>query len=116
MLFQRNVARTFQKHTHKKNHKNSSYKCVIFLLCSVNGNAFEEDKTLQMASHGSHDLEDEEAEELAADEYGEEPSDTPHKSREEMPNSDISDDIIEDGMDFSRTNDSSQNCKISPMR
>uniref|UniRef100_A0A3Q2XYH5 MDS1 and EVI1 complex locus n=1 Tax=Hippocampus comes TaxID=109280 RepID=A0A3Q2XYH5_HIPCM len=38
----------------------------------VNGNAFEEEKTLQMASRGSHDLEDEEAEELAADEYGEE--------------------------------------------
>ncbi|XP_051933324.1 histone-lysine N-methyltransferase MECOM isoform X3 [Hippocampus zosterae] len=82
----------------------------------VNGNAFEEEKALQMASHGSHDLEDEEAEELAADEYGEEPSNTLHKSQEEMPNSDISDDIIQDGMDFSRTNDSSQNCKISPMR
>ncbi|XP_019741579.1 MDS1 and EVI1 complex locus protein EVI1 isoform X9 [Hippocampus comes] len=82
----------------------------------VNGNAFEEEKTLQMASRGSHDLEDEEAEELAADEYGEEPSNTLHKSQEEMPNSDISDDIIQDGMDFSRTNESSQNCKISPMR
>ncbi|KAM9813191.1 MDS1 and EVI1 complex locus protein EVI1-A isoform 6-T6 [Syngnathus typhle] len=80
----------------------------------VNGNPFEEDKTLLMARHGSHDLEDEDAEELAADEDGEDPSNTLNKPREEMPTSNISDDVIQDGMDFSRTNDLSQSCKISP--
>ncbi|XP_077422005.1 MDS1 and EVI1 complex locus protein EVI1 isoform X2 [Vanacampus margaritifer] len=82
----------------------------------VNGDPFEEEKTLLMARHGSHDLEDEEAEELAADEDGEEPSNIRNEPQEEKLPSNISNDVIQDGVDFSRTNDLSQSCKISPKR
>ncbi|XP_061637364.1 histone-lysine N-methyltransferase MECOM isoform X3 [Phyllopteryx taeniolatus] len=82
----------------------------------VNGTPFQEGKTLLMARHGSRDLEDEEAEELGADEEGEEPSKTLNQPQEEMPASNMSDDVIQDEMDFSRTNDLRQSCKISPRR
>lgn len=70
-----------------------------------------------MASHGSRDMEDEEAEELGADEEeGEEPSNTPTKSEGEILRSNTGDDIMHDERDFSGTNDLNLNCKISPRR
>ncbi len=70
-----------------------------------------------MASHGSQDLEDEEVEELGADEEeGEEPSNTPGKPEDEVLPSGLSDDIMQDEMDFSGPNDLNLNCKTSPRR
>uniref|UniRef100_A0A8D0AB73 MDS1 and EVI1 complex locus n=1 Tax=Sander lucioperca TaxID=283035 RepID=A0A8D0AB73_SANLU len=67
--------------------------------------------------HGSRDLEDEDAEELGADEEeGEEPNNTPGKQEDEVLPSSLSDDIIEDEMDFSGPNDLNLNCKTSPRR
>nr|XP_057935522.1 histone-lysine N-methyltransferase MECOM isoform X3 [Doryrhamphus excisus] len=78
----------------------------------VNGVTLEEEKT----SRGSHDLEDDEVEELGADDEGEESVNTLNKSQEEMPSSNLSDDIGNE-MDFtSKANDLSQSCKISPRR
>ncbi|XP_068565015.1 histone-lysine N-methyltransferase MECOM isoform X12 [Cebidichthys violaceus] len=77
---------------------------------------FQEEKPL-MASHGSRDLEDEEAEELGADEEeGEEPSNIPVKQEDEVLPSSLSDDIVQDEMDFSGPNDLNLNCKTSPRR
>ncbi|XP_075957048.1 histone-lysine N-methyltransferase MECOM isoform X1 [Anarhichas minor] len=82
----------------------------------LNCGPFEEEKPL-MASHGSRDLEDEEAEELGADEEeGEEPSNTPVKQEDEVLPSSLSDDIVQDEMDFSGPNDLNLNCKTSPRR
>ncbi|XP_077579083.1 MDS1 and EVI1 complex locus protein EVI1 isoform X6 [Stigmatopora nigra] len=79
----------------------------------VNGTEFEE-KALLMARHGSHDLEDEEAEELGADEEGEEPSNI--KPQDKISPSNISDDIMQNELNFSQANDLSQNLKNSPKR
>ncbi|KAM7413353.1 hypothetical protein PAMA_020644 [Pampus argenteus] len=80
----------------------------------LNGGPFEEEKPL-ITNRGSHDLEDEEAEELGADEEeGEEPSNTPGKAEGEMLPSNIS--IMQDEMDFSGPNDLNLNCKSSPRR
>lgn len=69
-----------------------------------------------MASHGSRDLEDEEAEELCADEEeGEEPSNTPGKPEGEALPSSLTDDI-QDEMDLSGPKDLQLNCKTSPRR
>ncbi|XP_039864719.1 histone-lysine N-methyltransferase MECOM isoform X13 [Simochromis diagramma] len=82
----------------------------------LNGGPFEEEKPL-MASHRSHDLEDEEAEELGADEEeGEEPSNTPEKSESKVLQSDLGDPIIQDEMDLSEPNDLNLSCKTSPRR
>lgn len=82
----------------------------------LNGGPFEEEKPL-ITSHGSHVLEDEEAEQLGADEEeGEEPSSTSGKPEgEELP-SNLSDDIIQDEMDFTGPDDLNLNCKPSPRR
>lgn len=70
-----------------------------------------------MASHGSRDLEDEEAEELGADEEeGEEPSNTPGKPEGEVLPSSLGDDIMQEEMDFNGPNDLNLNCKTSPRR
>lgn len=70
-----------------------------------------------MASHRSHDLEDEEVEELGADEEeGEEPSNTPEKSESKVLQSDLDDPIIQDEMDLSEPNDLNLSCKTSPRR
>lgn len=70
-----------------------------------------------MASHRSHDLEDEEAEELGVDEEeGEEPSNTPEKSESKVLQSDLDDPIIQDEMDLSEPNDLNLSCKTSPRR
>lgn len=88
----------------------------MFLVCRLNGGPFEEEKPM-MSSHGSRDLEDEDAEELGADEEeGEEPNNTPGKQEDEVLPSSLSDDIIEDEMDFSGPNDLNLNCKTSPRR
>uniref|UniRef100_A0A672YU53 MDS1 and EVI1 complex locus n=1 Tax=Sphaeramia orbicularis TaxID=375764 RepID=A0A672YU53_9TELE len=82
----------------------------------LNGGPFEEEKPL-MASRGSRDLEDEEAEDLGADEEeGEEPSSTPGKPEGEVLPGNLSDDVIQDEMDFSESNDLNLNCKSSPAR
>ncbi|XP_044058351.1 histone-lysine N-methyltransferase MECOM isoform X2 [Siniperca chuatsi] len=82
----------------------------------LNGGPFEEEKPL-MASHGSRDLEDEEAEELGADEEeAEEPSNTPGKPEGKVLPSSLNDDIMQDEMDFSGPNDLNLNCKTSPRR
>ncbi|XP_076001691.1 histone-lysine N-methyltransferase MECOM isoform X2 [Genypterus blacodes] len=81
----------------------------------LNGGHFEEEKPL-MTSHGSHDLEDEEVEDLGADEEGEEIGDTPEKTEGEMLPSNHSDNIIQDEMDFNEPKDLDINCKSSPMR
>lgn len=93
------------------------YQAVSMLLVfRLNGGPFEEEKPL-MSSHGSHALEDEEAEQLGADEEeGEEPSSTSGKPEgEELPSS-LSDDIVQDEMDFTGPNDLNLNCKTSPRR
>lgn len=70
-----------------------------------------------MASHGSRDLEDEEVEDLGADEEeGEDPSNNPGKPEGEALPSSLSDDIMQDEMDFSGPNDLNLNCKTSPRR
>ncbi len=67
-----------------------------------------------MASHGSRDLEDEEAEELVADEEEvEESSNTPVKPEGEALPRSLSDDT-QGEMDFSGRNDLNLNCKTSP--
>lgn len=87
----------------------------MFLGYRINGGPFEDEKPL-MASHGSHDLEDEEAEELGADEEeGEEPSNTPAKQEGEVPPSSLSEDM-QDEMDLSGPKDLKLNCKTSPRR
>ncbi|KAE8295458.1 MDS1 and EVI1 complex locus protein EVI1-A [Larimichthys crocea] len=81
----------------------------------LNGGPFEEEKPL-MASRGSRDLEDEEAEELGADEEEvEEPSNTPGKPEGDVLPSSLSDDI-QDEMDFNEPNDLNLTCKTSPRR
>ncbi|XP_070761332.1 histone-lysine N-methyltransferase MECOM isoform X4 [Enoplosus armatus] len=80
----------------------------------LNGGPFEEEKPL-VAGHGSRDLEDEEAEELGADEEeGEEPSNTSGKPEGEVLPSGLSDEIMQDEMDFVGPNDLNLNCKTSP--
>uniref|UniRef100_A0A667Z597 MDS1 and EVI1 complex locus n=1 Tax=Myripristis murdjan TaxID=586833 RepID=A0A667Z597_9TELE len=83
----------------------------------LNGGPFEEEKPL-ITSHASHDLDDEEGEELGADEEeGEEPSNTPRKPEgEEVLPSNLDDDIIQDEIDFNEPNDLDLNCKTSPRR
>ncbi|XP_033970493.1 histone-lysine N-methyltransferase MECOM isoform X6 [Trematomus bernacchii] len=82
----------------------------------LNGGPFEGEKPL-MASRGSRDLEDEEAEDLGADEEeGEEPGSLPGKQEDEALPSSLADDIIQDEMDFSAPNDLNLNCKTSPRR
>ncbi|XP_041659291.1 histone-lysine N-methyltransferase MECOM isoform X4 [Cheilinus undulatus] len=82
----------------------------------LNGGPFEEEKPL-MASQGSRDLEDEDVEDLGADEEeGEEPSNTSGKQEDKVHPSGLSDDIIQDEMDFSEPNDLNLNCKTSPRR
>ncbi|XP_034460411.1 histone-lysine N-methyltransferase MECOM isoform X3 [Hippoglossus hippoglossus] len=80
----------------------------------LNGGQFEEEKPL-MASHGSRDLEDEEAEELGADEEeGDEPSNASGKPEGEVLPSNLSDDVTQEEMDFTGPNDLNLNCKTSP--
>lgn len=70
-----------------------------------------------MTSHGSHDLEDEEAEDLGADEEeAEEPSDSPEKREAKVLPSNLCDDILQDDMDFSEPNDLKTTCETSPGR
>ena len=71
-----------------------------------------------MASHGSHDLEDEEAEDLGADEEeeAEEPSNSPEKREAKVLPSNLSDDVLQDDMDFSEPNDLKTACETSPRR
>ncbi|XP_029373155.1 histone-lysine N-methyltransferase MECOM isoform X2 [Echeneis naucrates] len=79
----------------------------------LNGGPFEDEKPL-MASHGSRDMEDEEAEELGADEEeGEETSNTPRKAEGEVLPTNLSDGI-QDEMDFTGPKDLNLNCKTSP--
>nr|XP_040039919.1 histone-lysine N-methyltransferase MECOM isoform X7 [Gasterosteus aculeatus aculeatus] len=76
----------------------------------LNCGPFEEEKPL-MASHGSHDLEDEEAEEPAADEdEGVEPSLATVKQEDKVLPGGLGDDIVQDEMDFNL------NCKTSSRR
>lgn len=78
----------------------------------LNGGPLEDRKTL-MPSHGSHDLEDEEAEDLdAEEEEAEEPSNTPQKREVKVHPSSLGD----DEMDFSEPNDLNLSCKTSPRR
>uniref|UniRef100_A0A3Q3ES45 MDS1 and EVI1 complex locus n=1 Tax=Kryptolebias marmoratus TaxID=37003 RepID=A0A3Q3ES45_KRYMA len=82
----------------------------------LNGGSLEEVKPL-MASHGSQDLEDEEVEDLDADdEEVEESSKGPEKREPKVHTSSLSDDIIQDEMDFSEPNDLNLSCKTSPRR
>lgn len=70
-----------------------------------------------MSSRASHDLEDEEAEDLAADEEeGEEPKDPSVKPDSQSPRGNLSDDAAQEEMDFSQSNDLNLNCKTSPRR
>uniref|UniRef100_A0A3Q3L0A6 MDS1 and EVI1 complex locus n=1 Tax=Mastacembelus armatus TaxID=205130 RepID=A0A3Q3L0A6_9TELE len=82
----------------------------------LNGGVFEEEKPL-MASHGSRDLEDEEVEELGADEEeAEDTTNTSGKPGGEVLPSNLSEDVIQDEMDFTGPNDLNLNCKTSPRR
>lgn len=68
-----------------------------------------------MASHGSHDLEDEDGEELVAEEEGKEPGNTSGKPEGEALPSSLSEDVQEDS-DLSGSKDLNLNCKTSPRR
>ncbi|XP_033832626.1 histone-lysine N-methyltransferase MECOM isoform X6 [Periophthalmus magnuspinnatus] len=82
----------------------------------LNGGPFEEEKPL-MSSHGSHDLEDEEAEDLGAEEdEGEEPKESPRKPDSQSPRGNLSDDGAQEEMNFSQSDDLNLNCKTSPRR
>ena len=86
----------------------------MFPACRINGGPFEEEKPL-MTSHGSHELEDEDGDELVAEEKGKEPGNTPEKpDGEELPGS-LSEDVQEDS-DLSGSKDLTLNCKTSPRR
>ncbi|XP_040929371.1 histone-lysine N-methyltransferase MECOM isoform X6 [Betta splendens] len=82
----------------------------------LNGGPFGEEKPLT-SSRGTRALEDEEAEQLGADEdEAEDPSSTSGKpDGEELPGN-LSDDIIQEEMDFTGPNDLNLNCKTSPRR
>ncbi|KAM8904343.1 histone-lysine N-methyltransferase MECOM isoform 1-T1 [Spinachia spinachia] len=76
----------------------------------LNCGPFEEEKPLR-ASHGSRDLEDEEAEELGADgDEGVEPSNTSGKPEDKVLPGGLGEDIVQDEMDFGL------NCKTSSLR
>uniref|UniRef100_A0A8C7TGT2 MDS1 and EVI1 complex locus n=1 Tax=Oncorhynchus mykiss TaxID=8022 RepID=A0A8C7TGT2_ONCMY len=83
----------------------------------LNGGPFEEEKPL-MASHGSHDLEEGEGEELAAEEEeeeeGEQSDSAAGKPRDEAPPSNLDDDIIHNEIEFDGPSDLDLNCKTSP--
>ncbi|KAK7883353.1 hypothetical protein WMY93_029527 [Mugilogobius chulae] len=82
----------------------------------LNGGPFEEEKPL-MSSRGSHDLEDEEAEDLGAEEEeGEEPKEPTSKPDSQSPCGNLSDDTAQEEMDFSQSDDLNLNCKTSPQR
>ncbi|XP_029964251.1 histone-lysine N-methyltransferase MECOM isoform X4 [Salarias fasciatus] len=82
----------------------------------LNGGPFEEEKPLR-ASHGSHELEDEEAEDLGADEEEvEEPSSVPDKPEGKALPDSLGDDIMQEEMDFSEPNELNLSCKTSPRR
>ncbi|XP_036817524.1 histone-lysine N-methyltransferase MECOM isoform X13 [Oncorhynchus mykiss] len=85
----------------------------------LNGGPFEEEKPL-MASHGSHDLEEGEGEELAAEEEeeeeGEQSDSAAGKPRDEAPPSNLDDDIIHNEIEFDGPSDLDLNCKTSPRR
>lgn len=96
------------------NEQLTNLKCLV--LCRLNDGPFEEEKP-PITSHGSHVLDDEEAEQLGADEEeGEEPSSTSGKPESEELPGNLSDDIMQDEMDFSGPNDLNLNCKPSPRR
>lgn len=70
-----------------------------------------------MVSHGSRDLEDEEVEDLDADdEEAEEPTNNSEKREPKAHSNSLSDDIIQDEMDFSEPNDLNLSCQTSPRR
>ncbi|PWA20387.1 hypothetical protein CCH79_00003679 [Gambusia affinis] len=78
----------------------------------LNGGLLEEGKPL-MPSHGSRDLDDEEAEELdAEEEEAEEPRNSPQKTDVKVHPSSVGD----DEMDFSEPSDLNLSCKTSPRR
>ncbi|MEQ2264264.1 hypothetical protein XENORESO_016083, partial [Xenotaenia resolanae] len=78
----------------------------------LNGGLLEEGKTL-MTSHGSRDLEDEEAEDLdAEEEEAEEPSNSPEKREVKV----HPDSLGDDEMDFSEPSNLNFSCKTSPRR
>ncbi|XP_070982382.1 histone-lysine N-methyltransferase MECOM-like isoform X16 [Oncorhynchus clarkii lewisi] len=83
----------------------------------LNGGPFEEEKPL-MASHGSHDLEEGEGEELGAEEEeeeeGEQSDSAAGKPRDEAPPSNLDDDIIHNKIEFDGPSDLDLNCKTSP--
>lgn len=83
----------------------------FIIIHRLNGGPFEEEKPL-MASRGSHDLADEEAEDLGADgEEDEEPTNTADQldgEREIHPNN------LHDNMMMQ--NKVELNCKLSPLR
>lgn len=82
----------------------------------LNGGPFEEEKPLT-ASHGSHELEDEEAEDLGADEEEvEEPSSISDKPEGKALPDSLGDGMMQDEMDFSEPNDLNLSCKTSPRR
>ncbi|XP_070982374.1 histone-lysine N-methyltransferase MECOM-like isoform X8 [Oncorhynchus clarkii lewisi] len=85
----------------------------------LNGGPFEEEKPL-MASHGSHDLEEGEGEELGAEEEeeeeGEQSDSAAGKPRDEAPPSNLDDDIIHNKIEFDGPSDLDLNCKTSPRR
>ena len=81
-------------------------------LCRINGGPFEEEKPL-LSSRTSHDLEDEEAEELCAEEDEGEESEKPSgKPDSQSPRQNLSDDAAQEEME----NDLNLNCKTSPRR
>uniref|UniRef100_A0A8C6SRX5 MDS1 and EVI1 complex locus n=2 Tax=Neogobius melanostomus TaxID=47308 RepID=A0A8C6SRX5_9GOBI len=82
----------------------------------LNGGPFEEEKPL-LSSRASHDLEDEEAEDLGADEdEGEELKEPSMKPDSQSPRGNLSDDAAQEEMDFSESNGLNLNCRTSPRR
>ncbi|XP_029111454.1 histone-lysine N-methyltransferase MECOM isoform X1 [Scleropages formosus] len=80
----------------------------------LNGNRFEDEKPLP--SQGSHDLEEEEGEELGVNEEEGQHNDSVGKSRDEPLPGNMDDDIIHSEAEFEEANDSNLNCKGFPRR
>ncbi|XP_030632491.1 histone-lysine N-methyltransferase MECOM [Chanos chanos] len=81
----------------------------------MNGGHFEEEKAL-LPSQGSHDLEEDEGEELGGEEEDGEQCDAAGKPGDEAPPGDLNDEVAHEDVDFGRPNDLELNCKSSPQR
>lgn len=91
----------------------TSLQTILSVLHRLNGSHFDADKALP--GQGSHDLDEEEGEELGAEEEEAENSDCARKPSEDGVPSSLDHDIINDDIDFEGPDDL-ENSKSSPQR